>query len=39
MELDEASGDLPSLAESFASNAGRTVHQVFSEFAACKGQP
>jgi len=39
MELDEASGDLPSLAESFASNAGRTVHQVFSEFDACKGQP
>ena len=39
MELDEASGDLPSLAEGFASKAGRTAQEVFSEFAGGKVQP
>jgi hypothetical protein len=29
MELDEAVGDLPSLAEGFAAKAGRTVAEVF----------
>lgn len=29
MELDMATGELPSLAESFAANAGRTVKEVF----------
>jgi len=30
MELDEAVGELPSLGESFAAKAGRTVEDVFS---------
>jgi hypothetical protein len=29
MELDEATGELPSLAQSFASQAGRTLEDVF----------
>jgi hypothetical protein len=29
MELDEAVGDLPSLAEGFAAKSGRTVEEVF----------
>lgn len=36
MELDEASGELPSLSESFARNAGCTVQSVFNEL--CKGK-
>ncbi|HVJ05234.1 MAG TPA: hypothetical protein VM578_06160 [Candidatus Saccharimonadales bacterium] len=31
MELDMPAGDLPSLGESFAANAGRTVKEVFGE--------
>jgi hypothetical protein len=31
MELDETTGDLASLAESFAANAGRRVEDVFGE--------
>jgi len=31
MELDAASGELPSLADSFATKAGRTVTEVFAE--------
>jgi hypothetical protein len=31
MELDEAAGELASLAESFAANAGRSVDEVFGE--------
>jgi len=31
MELDAAAGELPSLAESFASQARRTVEDVFDE--------
>jgi hypothetical protein len=29
MELDEAAGELPSLAQSFAANAGRPLQEVF----------
>ena len=29
MELDEAAGELPSLAQSFAANAGRSLQEVF----------
>jgi hypothetical protein len=29
MELDEAAGELPSLGDSFAGSAGRTVEEVF----------
>jgi hypothetical protein len=31
MELDEAAGELASLAENFRTNAGRTVQEVFGE--------
>ncbi len=30
MELDESAGELPSLAQSFAANAGRSLQEVFS---------
>ena len=30
IELDEATGELPSLAQSFAANAGRSLQEVFS---------
>ena len=36
MELDEACGELPSLAQSFAAQAGCTLEEVF--FAAGRGE-
>ena len=30
MELDESAGELPSLAQSFAANAGRSLQEIFS---------
>ncbi len=34
MELDVAAGELPSLGESFAANAGRTVEAIFGDDGA-----
>ena len=38
MELDEAAGELSSLAESFRANAGRTVQEVFDEDGSAESE-
>ncbi len=39
MELDAPAGDLPSLAESFAAQAGRPAEGVFEENSGARGRP
>jgi hypothetical protein len=39
MELDEAAGELPSLTQSFAAKAGRTLQEVFSSQPISGQQP